>query len=195
MSAGSILRLRSFGRCSGGAAAVEFGLLAPLLLLMLAVGVDVGRGFQAHREFETAVTGVARLLGSLPEYDSRARTYALPIAKALLPPDAGNLAPGAGGRFNLKVRSLQKTGGAMTEVFAPDTLFGVNPNLPASTLVAASKFDETESVIELTASYQFVPLMMPASLGMTMKKTYVVIPYFSRRYVRVEGPSADTYVY
>ena len=44
-----------FARHRGGAAAVEFGLLAPLLLLMLLATIEIGRAVNADRHFIAAV--------------------------------------------------------------------------------------------------------------------------------------------
>lgn len=178
---------RSFAASSQGTVAIEFALMAPLLLLLLAISVELGRAYQAHRCFENSVTGVARSIAALPEYDTRARAYAPLVAAALLPPDWS-------GKFHLQVTSLEKDNGAMTEIFT-HTLFGTKPVVATSAAVGASDFQQSEAAIYVTAAYDYVPLF--GALGnatFTMTKSYTINPYFSRRYVWNAAQSADVYV-
>ena len=68
------LRLAGFGRCRSGAAALEMGLLAPLLVLMLAVIIEVGRGWLSYDRFMTIVDDSARWAARFPEFEERVRT-------------------------------------------------------------------------------------------------------------------------
>ncbi|CAN7382978.1 pilus assembly protein [Phenylobacterium sp. LjRoot219] len=56
-----IRRLQSFGRCERGAAALEFGLIAPILILFHFGSVEFVQAWEAHRR----VTHVAAALADL----------------------------------------------------------------------------------------------------------------------------------
>lgn len=171
-----------------GVVAVEFALIAPLLLLLLAVAFELARVYQAFRSFETGVAGIARSLAGFPEYDSRARAYAPHFAAALLPKDWN-------GRFSLQVTSLMKDNGAMKEVFT-HPLFGTNPGLAKTDIVKPSSYDQGEYMIHVAASYEYRPVFsnfLPSTFKFTT--TYAISPFFSRAYIYNFGQSADKYVY
>jgi len=53
---------RNIARCESGGAAVEFGILAPLLLLMLLGTIELGRAINADRHFVGAVSSAGDLV-------------------------------------------------------------------------------------------------------------------------------------
>lgn len=177
--------MQNFARAKDGVAAIEFALIAPLLLIMFALSVELGRVYQAHRMFENAITGLGRAIAGSPEYDARLRRAAPLIAAALLPPDSQS-------RFDLQVTSFVKEQGAMQQLYT-HTLFGADPVLPLSSSAASSHFQQNESVIHLAAAYNVVPIF-PFLPGFRMTKTYTVMPYFSRRHVWNAGNAPNIYV-
>ncbi len=177
---------RAFGNCTRGAVALEFGLIAPLLLATLALSVELGRAYQAYRMFENGVDGIARGLAGFPEYDLRARAYAPFIAASLLPQDWR-------GRFDLQITSLQKNQGAMQAIFT-HTLLGNNPGLSQSNALDPKDFEQSELVIYITAAYNYVPIFDLLGSGTRMTKTFVVAPYFTTKYAWNDAVSADKYV-
>ncbi len=54
--------LRRLKRCTGGNAAVEFGFLAPLLLLMLLGTIELGRAINTNRHFVSAIASAGDLV-------------------------------------------------------------------------------------------------------------------------------------
>jgi Flp pilus assembly protein TadG len=187
MTTNLAIRIRAFGGCERGAMAIEFALLAPFLLLMLAVSVELGRAYQAYRSFENTVTATARVLAGYPEYDAKARAQALPVVQALMPRDWEQ-------RLNLQVTSLEKDKGEMTEIFS-QTLFGSQPPPSSSKVILQEEYMQGETVIHVTATYEYVPIFgMLADDTFTMSKTYTVTPFFARRYIANEDDSPDIYV-
>lgn len=175
----------NFVRSSSGAAAIEFALIAPLFLVLLAMGIEMGRAYQAHRMFENAIAGIGRAIAGSPEYDARLRQAAPLIGSALLPPNSQ-------GKFNLQVTSFVKDQGAMVQLYT-HTLFGTNPNLPLSSSANAANFQQDESLIHLAATYHVTPIF-PFLPGFSMTKSYTIPPYFSRRHVWNAGNAPNIYV-
>lgn len=178
--------LRTFTRCRRGVAAIEFALVAPLFLVLLAVSTELVRAYQAYRMFENGVFGIARQVAGYPEYDSKSRKYASFVADALLPPDWN-------GRFNLRVTSLQKDKGAMQQVFT-HVLFGTGPEAGLPVVVTKPDFEQGESLIYFKASYEYRPLFTVLGEGFTLTKDFVTQPYFARNFVWNAGEFADKYV-
>jgi Flp pilus assembly protein TadG len=178
--------LHAFSDCRRGVAAIEFALVAPVLFLVLVLAIETGRIFLAYAKFENAMSGVARDLASYAEYDSDARQHAALVATQLLPTDAA-------GRFNLQVTSLRNEANAMSTVFT-HTLVGTDPDLPLPDNVAPSQFATGEVVIHLAATYTYTPLVNVLGNGITLRKTYTIMPFFSRNYVWNAGQAADKYV-
>ena len=172
-----------------GTVAVEFGLIAPLLITLLFGAVEFTRLWMAHRQFEATVTGIARHLARYPEYDVRVRAYAPPIARALMP-------FGSTAGLNMVVYSLKKQAAGMALVFPAHTLFGGDPGIPWTNAVKSANYVLDEAVIDVAASYRYTPLVAFGSrLGYTFKKSYIILPSFNRSYPWNEGAVADKYVY
>ncbi|WP_020178001.1 TadE/TadG family type IV pilus assembly protein [Methylopila sp. M107] len=172
-----------------GVAAIEFGLLAPLLCAMIFAGVEFARIWMVSRQFEAAVTGLTRHLARYPEYDSKVRSFAPPITAALMP-------FGSTSGLNCVVYSLTKTSAGMTLNFPAHVLFGSNPGIAWSNVVSADSYVLGETVIVVSASYKYTPLFGAfAGAGFTLSKSYATLPAFNRRYPWNAGVAPDKYVY
>lgn len=179
--------LRSFIACPRGVIAIEFALVAPVLLITLAVAIEMGRLYVAYRSFENAVSGTARSLASFPEYDTTARAQSVYVANALLPADSA-------GRINVQVTSLRKKASVMEQVFT-HTLIGRDPKVPLKSEVAASGFLENEPTIYIAATYEYRPLITVfRSTAFTLTKTTAIPPFFSRLYAWNPAATKDVYV-
>ena len=75
-------RLRAFWRAQDGVSAVEFGLLAPILLTMVAASIDLGLAFSAQMKVQQAAQAGAQY-ALLHGYDSTKITTAVTQATAL----------------------------------------------------------------------------------------------------------------
>lgn len=171
-----------------GAVAVEFGMLAPLLVLFLFVVVEIARLWMVSREFEAAVTGITRHLARYPEYDSNVRAFAPPIAASLMP--FGNT-----NGLNLAVYSLKKDAGGLSPVFS-HVLFGSDPGVAWSSVVTGADYVFEECVIVVTASYRYTPLFtIGTNAGFTLTKSYALQPSFNRNYPWNNKAAPDKYVY
>lgn len=73
-------RIKAFGRCSTGSAAVEFAFVAPALFLLLFAVVELGRGWWAKSSLQYAAERAARFAvvcgGGCPG-DGAVATYAI----------------------------------------------------------------------------------------------------------------------
>lgn len=61
-------------RSRAGVAAVEFSLLLPMLVVLLAVMIETGRGWLSYDRFVTVVDNTARWSARFPEFEERVRT-------------------------------------------------------------------------------------------------------------------------
>jgi hypothetical protein len=182
--------LRRFVRNRRGVAAVEFGLLAPLLCLMLGLSVEIGRLMISYRQFEGMVIGVSRHVARYPEYEFRARAYAQPIPPALFP--QGNLSA-----VGISVDSLVKDTGAMREMFDTHILYGVDPGLAWQDYVRPESFAENEAVIFVGARYTYRPVMpFVRQMEVPFVKDVVILPRYGRSFPWNDGQVNDSlYVY
>lgn len=176
---------RSFIRSTDGVAAIEFAIVTPLLLMLLASGIELGLAYQAHRMFENTVTGIGRAIAGSPEYDARLRKALPLIGSELLPPNSS-------GRFHLQVTSFVREEAAMVQLYT-HTAFGTNPDVQNSSSVDVENFEQNESIIHIAAAYDVVPIF-PFMPGFRLTKTHSFMPYFARKHVWNAGNSADKYV-
>lgn len=150
MGSHRIFRLFS---CRSGAAAVEMGLLAPVLILFLAVIVEVGRGWISYDRFVTVIDNAARWSARFPEFETRVRTgvsqFAIIAGNGILATD----------KLNLTLRSVELTGGTPKEQFRPYNFFGSAEDVRWQKAVTDGGFGPKEAIIVVSR-----PLQLPAAV-------------------------------
>lgn len=88
----AVLPAHRFARCVRGVAAVEFGLIAPIMLVLLLGAVEVTRAVSIDRRFSTVASMIADLVAREERLSSEdvAAIYDV-VAQAMSPFDAGPL--------------------------------------------------------------------------------------------------------
>ncbi|WP_421413658.1 TadE/TadG family type IV pilus assembly protein [Agrobacterium tumefaciens] len=99
-----------------GVAAVELALLMPLLILVLAMVIEIGRGWMSYDRFVTVVDNTARWSARFPEFEERVRTGVKSFVIA-----AGR--PLESEKLDLTLRSAKLVGGVAVTEFAPYNFF------------------------------------------------------------------------
>ncbi|CUX18142.1 conserved exported hypothetical protein [Agrobacterium deltaense Zutra 3/1] len=177
-------RLGSLGRCRSGAAAVEMGILAPLLVLLLAVVIEVGRGWLSYDRFMTVVDNSARWAARFPEFEERVRTG---IPTFVVLSGSGIL---QAGKLDLTLRSVKLIDNVARLQFPAHNFKGSAEDVPWEKTVLANGFGPQEAVIVVSGRYSYRPLISVLA-DITLKFEYVaaVNPFFSQRYPYQSGKS------
>jgi len=158
-----------------GAAAVEFALIAPLLLLFYAVIFECGRGWLAQRKFHATIENAARFAARFPEFDVGVRT-GLPLIVAR------SIAPLGSGTLDLALISAKIDEREPSTVFEYDFV-GDASSINWRNTVRNSLFAQGEPVIVVTGRYAYAPLFFGQFTGdITFEDTVVLNPFFSRSY-------------
>ncbi|AVH41749.1 pilus assembly protein TadG [Agrobacterium tumefaciens] len=178
------LRLAGFGRCRSGAAALEMGLLAPLLVLMLAVIIEVGRGWLSYDRFMTIVDDSARWAARFPEFEERVRTG---VPSFVVLSGSGILQTG---KLDLTLRSVKLVDKVARLQFPAHNFLGSAEDVPWEKTVIANGFVAQDAIIVVSGRYSYRPLIA-AVADITLKFEYVaaVNPFFSQRYPYQSGKS------
>ncbi len=159
-----------------GVAAVEFALLAPLLVLFYTAVFETGRGWLAYMKFESTVQNAARYAARYPEFERRVRVNLPLIIREAL-------APLAADELKLTLFSLKMSGGKVSTVFAPYAFYGAVSDIDISTVVTPGLFTEGEAVIALVGSYSYRPIIFDSIVRtITFEKSIALNPFFSRSY-------------
>ena len=170
-------------RSRAGVAAVEFSLLLPMLVVLLAVMIETGRGWLSYDRFVTVVDNTARWSARFPEFEERVRTgvktFVIAAGRRLDPE-----------KLDLTLRSARLVGGVAVTEFAPYNFFGSAENVKWDKMLKAGNFKEEEVVIVISGRYKYRPLFSFLS-NTTLEFQYVatVNPYFSRHYNYQKGNS------
>jgi Flp pilus assembly protein TadG len=173
---------RSFGRDDRGAAAVEFGVLAPVMLLMLLGTIEGGRAVNVDRHFSSVVATAGDLVAREEYLGTSTSTakgnldgMARSIEHLMLPYDASALKIGI---FSVQASTADETKTKVVWSYSPDN--HQMPDLPAKCSSYALPKDlvgKGGSVIVVEAKYNFIPLFgdyVPGfgSLGEFKDKTF-----------------------
>lgn len=148
-----------------GVAAVEFGLLAPLLLLMLIGTIELSRAISMDRKFGAVTSTLADLIAREKTVDSAAVTGMYDVVNHMMAPwDASTLkisiipvksnilAP------NTRCVYAQATN-RPTLHGGPQTAFGAGYSLPSGFMAGGT------AVIVIESQYTFTPLFVSSFIG------------------------------
>jgi hypothetical protein len=159
-------------------------LLAPLLILILAVVLEVGRGWLSYDRFVSVVDNAARWSARFPEFEKRVRTgvttFAVMSGNGILQTD----------KLNLTLRSVELVGNTPVEQFKPHNFFGSAEEVKWEKAVTDGKFGPKEAVIVISGRYSYQPLFSILSgTAISFEHVTAVNPFFSRHYPYQTGKS------
>lgn len=173
----------SLMRSRSGVAAVELSLLMPLLILVLAIAIEIGRGWISYDRFVSVVDNTARWSARFPEFEERVRTgiksFVIDTGRPLDPD-----------KLDLTLRSARLVGGVAVTEFAPYNFFGSAENVKWDKILTEGNFKTEETAIVISGRYKYRPFISLLS-NTTIEFEYVtaVNPYFSRHYKYQKGKS------
>ncbi|MDZ7925646.1 MAG: TadE/TadG family type IV pilus assembly protein [Agrobacterium sp.] len=178
------LCLARFSRCRAGTAAVEMALLAPLLILLLGVVIEVGRGWLSYDRFVTIVDNSARWAARFPEFEERVRTG---VPSFVVLSGSGVLQTG---KLDLTLRSVKLVNKIARLQFPAHNFLGSAENVPWEKTVIANGFGPQEAVIVVSGHYSYQPLFsLLADVTLSFEYVTAVNPFFSKRYPYQSGKS------
>lgn len=70
-----------------GVSAVEFAILAPLLLAVFGFCVEASRMYMTYQQYQEGIAAMSRYIVRYPEYEIRTRTNAPIVANMIMPSD------------------------------------------------------------------------------------------------------------
>lgn len=160
------------------------GLLAPLLVFMLAVIIEVGRGWLSYDRFMTIVDDSARWAARFPEFEERVRTG---VPSFVVLSGSGILQTG---KLDLTLRSVKLVDKVARLQFPAHNFLGSAEDVPWEKTVIANGFVAQDAIIVVSGRYSYRPLIA-AVADITLKFEYVaaVNPFFSQRYPYQSGKS------
>ncbi|MCZ7464037.1 TadE/TadG family type IV pilus assembly protein [Rhizobium rhizogenes] len=181
---GLISRFHFIARCRSGAAAVEMALLAPLLMLILAVVIEVGRGWLSYDRFVMIVDNTARWSARFPEFETRVRTgvdkFVTIAGNDLI--EMENL--------NLTLRSAKVVGSTTVLQFPPYNFFGTAEGVEWEKTTMKGNFGPKDSIIVVSGRYSYKPLFsMLSDVTISFEHVTAINPFFSRHYPYQAGKS------
>jgi Flp pilus assembly protein TadG len=169
-------------RAESGVAAVEFALLASILLLVYALVFETGRGWLATRKLNSMVENVARFAARFPEFDQNVRNgIPLVAAQTLAPLDMGGL--------NLALFSARISRGEPVADYS-HLFYGTVPTINWKDQVDLRGYAEGETVIIVVGSYSYRPILFQVATGdIDFAHVVSLNPFFSRSYTYQAGMS------
>ena len=172
-----------FARHRDGAAAVEFGLLAPLLLLMLLATIEIGRAVNADRHFIAAV-GTAGDLVAREEYLGKSEAAAQSNLEGMMNSVDHLMRPYDATELKLAVVSVRAstTDATDTRVSWSYSYNGMEKPADCSTYSLPNNIvAKGNSVIVVDATYLFKPLFGDFVPGFSGAMTWTNKSYHSPR--------------
>lgn len=151
------LRLRGFGRDAGGIAAVEFGFVAPILLVMLLGAIELTRAISIDRRFSQVTTTIADLV-------TREQTLTADDVAAIYTVAAQIMRPYDVSELKLSIIPVKAIDATTTVVYPATTNRpsynggSVPPRCASYPLTQGMLTSTTESVIVVEGVYTFTPL-------------------------------------
>jgi Flp pilus assembly protein TadG len=182
-----------FARHSDGAAAVEFGFLAPLLLLMLLATIEIGRAVATDRHF-TAAVGTAGDLVAREEFLGKSKAAASSNLDSMMQSVQHMMRPYDASSLKLAVISVRAspTDAADTRVSWAYSYNGMaKPAECSNYAVPTDILSKGNSVIVVDATYVFKPLFGDFVPGMSGAMTWTSKSYHSPRNMCVAYVEGD----
>lgn len=169
---------------SSGVAAVEFALVAPLLLLVMALVFELGRMALYYQQLNSFTDGVTRWAARFPQFDENARRGIARYAAIAAP-------PGYSQRLSLTLRSVRVYQGGLQDNFAPYNFFGDAQGVPWQGTVSSARFKESEVIIVVSARYRYnLFFTLFGSSTIDISDVEFTNPFYSRSYT-YQGGVAD----
>jgi Flp pilus assembly protein TadG len=172
-----------FGRHSDGAAAVEFALLAPLLLLMLLATIEIGRAVNSDRHF-TAAVGTAGDLVAREKFLGKSKSAARSNLDGMMQSVEHLMRPYDATSLKLAVISVRASTKKATDTRVSWAYSYNNMATPAECSTYALPNNivaEGNSVIVVDATYEFKPLFGDFVPGFSGAMTWTSKSYHSPR--------------
>lgn len=149
--------IRRFPACDRAVAAVEAGLIFPLLVTLLMGVVDMGVGLLVNQKMITACQTVADILGREVNVDDDMLDEAFAAGRlSLMPYDTGS--------FGVDIAGIQFSGASATPVVRWRRSF----NTPANDTILARANGlglRDEGVLGVTATYDYRPFFIGGVIG------------------------------
>lgn len=172
---------RRLARAESGVAAVEFALLASVLLLVYAIVFETGRGWLATRKLDSMVENIARFAARFPEFDKNVRNgVPLVAAQTLAPLDLQGLSLAL---FSVRI----VRGDPVTDYM--HLFYGAAPTINWASQVDLRGYAEGETVIVVVGSYSYRPVLLQTAGNINFSQVVSLNPFFSRTYTYQAGTS------
>lgn len=158
--------IRAWQRDSDGVAAVEFALIAPILIIMLLGVFEMGRAYSAHRRFLSA----SYMVGDLVAREKELTTDGLRGIYNLAPTVMGSYATDSAS-LSVEVLPVQIQASSPNEVRSYATPERFNKSLPTCGVQVVSDDvkdvlkSATQGLIVVTSTYQYKPLFAQSVVG------------------------------
>jgi Flp pilus assembly protein TadG len=184
----TIFRLRSLASDASGVVAIEFALIAPLLMVMTFGTFEVSRALIVHKRFQRSVAMVGDLVSREEQlgttYDEAKAQLSLTMAAAvhaMLPYSATPLEIGV---YQFRAKSTDATLTRVEWSYAYHNMPIQNCSLTYTTnsLVPAGLLSTGDAAIIINATYQYNPLLTNIIPGLVKQMTWTNTMTFSPRY-------------
>jgi Flp pilus assembly protein TadG len=143
--------LRNFGRDRGGASAIEFALLAPLMLGLYIGCVEISDGVAADRKVTLTAGTLANLTSQVPTISTTEMSNILVASTAIMTPYTGSI--------SAKVSCLKIDAGGIARVKWGVSTTGVTPRAAGDTVtIPVNLAVPNSSLVFAEVGYQYIPV-------------------------------------
>jgi Flp pilus assembly protein TadG len=143
--------LRSFGRDRRGASAIEFAIIAPLMLALYVGVVEISEGVAADRKVTLTSGALANITSQATALDTASMTNILDASVAIMSPYTGTI--------SAKVSCVKIDAGGIGRVAWGAANTGTTPHAPGDVISIPSDLAvPNSSVVFSEVSYLYVPV-------------------------------------